>query len=211
MTSMTIAAFDFDQTLTRHDSVVPFRRQGAGTGRLAGGLALRAHRVTAAGAYRDRDALRAVATEVALRGVSRAELDHHAARLGARIVEGGLRADTAARLGWHREQGHHVVIVSASYTQYVQVVGEHLAVDEVLATQVEFDEADRCTGRLVGANCRGEEKVVRLSAWLSSRQIPRNEATIWAYGDSNGDRAMLGFADHSVWVTKPLASVAPAR
>ncbi len=211
MTSITVAAFDFDQTLTRHDSVVPFLRQVAGTARLGAGLAVRASRVTGAAVRRDRDALRAVATEVALSGVSRTELDRHGTYLGTRIIERGLRADTAARLVWHREQGHRIVIVSASYAQYVQIVGEHLAVDGVLATEVEFDDQDRCTGRLAGENCRAEEKVVRLSAWLSSLQIERSDATIWAYGDSTGDRAMLDFADHPVWVTKPLASVAPSR
>ena len=208
MTATTIAAFDFDATLTRHDSVVPFVRSVRGTVRLAVGLALRAHRMVPALVRRNRDALRIVATDVALSGVPRVEFDRWASELGERIIADGLRDDTAARLRWHVEQGHRVVIVSASYEQYVQVVADRLGVEAVLATKVEFDAAEVCTGRLVGANCRAEEKVRRLQQWMDTNGIGRAEATIWAYGDSNGDRALLEFADHPVWVTEPLASVA---
>jgi phosphoserine phosphatase len=33
---------------------------------------------------------------------------------------------------------------------------------------------------------------------------------LWAYGDSAGDRALLAWADHPVWVQDTLDSVAPA-
>jgi phosphatidylglycerophosphatase C len=137
------------------------------------------------------------------------EFQAEAAQLAARIVDGGLRGDTSARLAWHRQEGHRVVIVSASYEQYVRIVGEHLGVDEVLATRVEFDRTGRCTGRLAGANCRAGEKVRRLSDWMKAVGVERSTTTIWAYGDSKGDRALLDFADHPVWVGDPLASVAP--
>lgn len=208
MTATTIAAFDFDATLTRHDSVVPFLRSFVGDTRLAAGLAKRAHRVVPALVRRDRDEVRRVATDVVLRGVSRVEFDRRAADAAARILAGGLRDDTEARLRWHVGQGHRVLIVSASYEQYVELVGTQLGVEAVLATQVEFDADDRCTGRLLGANCRAEEKVRRLQHWMHTVGITRHEATLWAYGDSNGDRAMLEFADHPVWVTEPLAIVA---
>lgn len=209
MTVTTIAAFDFDATLTRHDSVVPFLRSFIGNGRLAAGLVRRAHRVLPALARRDRDALRSATTEVVLKGVSRAEIDRHAAESAARILADGLRHDTEARLRWHVGQGHRVLIVSASYEQYVALVGAQLGVEAVLATRVEFDDDDVCTGMLQGPNCRAEEKVRRLQQWMGASGITRAQATIWAYGDSNGDRAMLELADHPVWVTEPLASVAP--
>ena len=209
MTATTIAAFDFDATLTQRDSVVPFLRAVAGTRRLVGGLLVRPHQVVPAAARRDRDSLRAIASRAALRGVARVDFESHASELAARIIDGGLRRDTADRLRWHRQQGHRILVVSASYEQYVRIVGDHLGVDQVLATRVGFDGSDRCTGRLVGRNCRAEEKVRRLSEWMRSIDLDRHDATIWAYGDSNGDRAMLEFADHPVWVTEPLGSVAP--
>jgi len=209
MTSTTIAAFDFDATLTRRDNVVPFLWRVAGK-RLAGGLMARPTRIASAVARRDPNALRALASEAALRGVTREYFDRRATELAERIIDGGLRDDTVARLGWHRRQGHLIVIVSASYEQYVRLVGDHLGVDEVLATRVEFDRSGRCTGGLSGANCRAEEKVRRLSEWMRSLGIDRSDTTIWAYGDSKGDRAMLEFSDYPIWVADPLDSVAPS-
>jgi phosphatidylglycerophosphatase C len=70
------------------------------------------------------------------------------------------------------------------------------------------------TGALVGDNCRGPEKLRRLDEWLAE-WLPgrdgieggRRGVVLWAYGDSVGDRELLGAADHPVWATSPLTSV----
>lgn len=204
-----VAAFDFDETLTRRDTVVPFLRRLAGDRGLALGLLARSHRLAPAAVQRNRDALRAMATDQVFRGRPIVEVEEHAQAYGDQIFAVGLRPDTAARLTWHREAGHRVVIVSASYEQYVQVVGEHLGVDAVIATRLEV-ESERCTGRLLGANCRGPEKLVRLRGWLATQGLTLDEVTLWAYGDSSGDRELLGAAHHPHWVRRPLDSVAPA-
>ena len=59
----------------------------------------------------------------------------------------------------------------------------------MLATRLEVDADDRLTGRLIGANCRGPEKVVRLREWRGEAL-----AVAFAYGDSDGDREMLALA-----------------
>ena len=204
----TIAAFDFDETLTRRDTVVPFLRLMASRRRIGAGVALRGVRTFRALARRDRHLLRSVATDVVFRDRPIDDVERHAADFGTAVADGMLRDDTVARLEWHREQGHLVVIVSASYEQYVRVVGERLAVDGVIATRLEVADG-RCTGQLDGANCRGPEKVRRLDGWLADRGLRRDATTLWAYGDSTGDRELLEWADHPVWVTEPLASVSP--
>ncbi len=100
------------------------------------------------------------------------------------------------------------MIVSASYEQYVRVVAERLGDVDVAATRLDVVDG-RCTGDLLGANCRGPEKVRRLDAWLRERGLDRAEITLYAYGDSSGDRELLAAADHPHWVNEPLASVAP--
>ena len=208
-TSVTVAAFDFDETLTRRDTVVPFLRRMTGGRSLALGLLARTHRLASVALRRNRDALRAMATDQVFRGRPIAEVEAHARDHGNAIFAVGLRPDTAARLAWHRDAGHRVVIVSASYEQYVHVVGEHLGVDAVLATRLEV-ESERCTGRLLGPNCRGAEKLSRLIGWLESEGLALHEVTLWAYGDSSGDRELLAAADHPHWVREPLDIVSPA-
>ncbi|HSJ91340.1 MAG TPA: HAD family hydrolase [Ilumatobacter sp.] len=207
--AVTVAAFDFDETLTRQDTVVPFLRRLAGGRTLALGVLARSHRLASAAMRRNRDALRAMATDQVFRGRSIHEVEEHAREYGDQIYAVGLRPDTAARLAWHREAGHRVVIVSASYEQYVHVVGAHLGVDAVLATRLEV-ESERCTGRLLGPNCRGPEKVARLRGWLDAEGLSLDDVTLWAYGDSGGDRELLAAAQHPHWVRTPLDSVSPA-
>jgi phosphatidylglycerophosphatase C len=131
-----------------------------------------------------------------------------AERHADRIVAGWLRADTCARLAWHRDQGHAVVLVSAGYEVYLRHVAAHLGVDALLATRLAVD-GDRCTGALDGPNCRGPEKVVRLTRWLDATGSTLERVTLWAYGDSAGDRELLAAADHPVRVTGAVGSVAP--
>lgn len=203
-----VAAFDFDETLTTRDTVVPFLRRFTTVPRFAASSLPHAATVLAVAARRDRDRLRELATRLVFEGRSLAEVETEAATHGATIADRWLRPDTTDRLRWHLAQDHHVVIVSASYEQYVHVVAERLGRVGVVATRLEVEEGE-CTGGLDGANCRGPEKVVRLDAWLAAEGLDRRASTLYAYGDSTGDRELLAAADHPHWVDEPLASVAP--
>lgn len=204
---MIVAAFDVDRTLTTRDTVVPFLRSFGGRGRAAAELLRRSHHVATGLARRDRDRLRAVATAAVFAGRPWSEVDAAAERHAELIVGAWLRPDTCARLAWHRDQGHAVLLVSAAYEVYLRHVADHLGVD-VLATRLAVD-GDHCTGALDGPNCRGPEKVVRLSHWLHERARTLDDVTVWAYGDSSGDRELLGAADHPVRVSGAVGSVAP--
>ena len=210
MRPSVVAAFDFDGTLTRADSVVPFLVRFGGRRKLALRLARHGPSLMVAVARRDRDRVKALATDAVFRGVPRARVEALALEHGREIAANGLRDDVVARLGWHVGQGHRVVIVSAAYEPYVRVVAGALGVSDVVATRLDVGAADRCTGVLAGANCRAVEKVHRLQQWMSTHGLVRNDVEVWAYGDSSGDRELLAYADHPVWVNDPLDSVAPA-
>ena len=207
--TVTVAAFDFDETLTKHDSVVPFLRRFSSRRRFAAGLLPHTLRVMPMAVRRDRNRLRELATQLVFAGRPLVEVEAHAAALGAAILAEGLRPDTRQRLDWHLDAGHRVVIVSASYDTYVDVVAAGLGDVDVLATQLEVVDGV-CTGSLVGPNCRGQEKVERLSAWLDAQGLARDDVIVYAYGDSRGDAEMLAWADHPHRVKAPLGSVAPS-
>lgn len=196
MTSRVVAAFDFDKTLSTRDNVVPFLR--AAVGRTPVGLALlaTAPRVVAA-AVDDgrRDAAKAAVVQRLLTGYDAARLADVAERFATDVVARHLRADAVERAEWHRRQGHELVIVSASFSVYLEPVAERLGFHGALGTGLEVGAGGRLTGRLAGANVRRAEKVARLDAWLGS-----GPATVWAYGDSTGDRELLARADHPVRV-----------
>ncbi len=102
------------------------------------------------------------------------------------------------RIRWHQDEGHEVVIVSASLRAYLDPVVEHLGLDGVCAVELEVDEDGRLTGAMVGPNCRGPQKVVRLTEWLGGEAPER----LWAYGNSSGDRELLAAAHEPTWVRR---------
>ncbi len=105
-----------------------------------------------------------------------------------------LRPEALARLEWHRQQGHRVVIVSASPRCLLQPVAERLGV-ELIATET-TDPCDGTPIQLTSPNCKGAEKLRRLHTWL---QEPLSSNELHAYGDSRGDRELLQSAARPHW------------
>jgi phosphatidylglycerophosphatase C len=103
------------------------------------------------------------------------------------------------------DEGHEVVLVTASLAPYAEPLGRRLGASRVIATDLEVDGGGRLTGRLAGANCRGEEKVRRLTAVYGDPP-----PLTWAYGDSPDDRPMLAHAVHPVEVGDEAVQAEPA-
>lgn len=187
-----VAAFDVDGTLTTRDCVTPFLLRTAGM-RLW--TTLLRHPVGLAGAalHRDRDRLKELACS-ALRGRDGAELEGFGVSFAAEIASSRLRDDTVARLRRHRALGHTVLLASASLDVYVEPLADLLPADAYVCTTLERAADGRLTGRLAGGNCRGAEKARRVREWLTASGL--EEAELWAYGDSDGDTALLDLADH---------------
>ena len=188
----TVAVFDFDGTLTRRDSVLPFLIEVCGPTRVARAVAASspwlAHAVVD---DRRRDVAKAKLLRSTLAGRSDAEVREIGRRFADKTVADRLRSDAPERIAWHRDQGHELVLVSASLTHYLDPVAERLGFHAVLASELEVGPDGRLTGELLGANVRGPEKVERLDRWLADD----THAFVWAYGDSAGDRELLARAD----------------
>jgi phosphatidylglycerophosphatase C len=186
MRERTVAVFDFDGTLTRRDTLLPFLRRTRGARRTS--MALLA---TSLLLVRDRDAAKEALLQRLLAGHDVEELRAAATVFADVVIERGLRRSVLERVRSHKSDGHELVIVTASPELYVGPIGERLGFDAVLGTRLSTDSNGRLTGRLEGRNCRGREKVERLRTWLGS------DAEVYAYGDSAGDRALWEFADHA--------------
>ena len=64
----------------------------------------------------------------------------------------------------------------------------------LIATELEFEDGV-FTGRFRGNNCYGKEKAKRVKALYNLKVFK----TIYAYGDSAGDRELLKLADESFY------------
>jgi phosphatidylglycerophosphatase C len=193
-----VAAFDFDGTLTRRDTLVPFLAAVAGRAATGRALAVESPRLARMALGRaDRDETKERVLTRVLAGRAFTDVATAGRTFGAALAARGLAPETRARLDWHRAAGHRVVIVSASLDVYLDEVAEALGADALLCSNLEVDTAGACTGRIAGGNCRGPEKAKRLREYLGD-----DDVELWAYGDSSGDDEMLALAHHPMRVRR---------
>lgn len=199
----TVAAFDFDGTVTRGASTVPFLIEVRGLLPVALAIGRSLPKLvraaifsgSAADDYKEQLFVRL------LRGMTDEELTRRGKTFAANHLALRLRPEVRNRIEWHRARGHRVVLVSASVEHYVAPAGEILGVDGVLATRLAVDAAGIVSGRFDGKNCRGAEKYAVVVGWLRANGLAgagRAQAVLWAYGNSRGDAWLLGAADHAV-------------
>lgn len=181
-----VAAFDFDGTLTRRDTLFPFLARFRGRGRFAAALAAGAR-------AKGRDDGKAVLLDRLVRGLPEAALLDAAADYAVRLSR-RLRGPTVDHLRRHQEAGHRTVIVSGSLHAYLEPTAAHLEVDGVIGVELEAVDG-LLTGAMARPNVRGAEKVRRLREHLEG-----GWGTLWAYGNARGDSALLAAADHPTWI-----------
>ncbi len=197
-----LVAFDFDRTLVRRDTLLPFLWKFAGRRRVVTALAAQTRRVRTDSDAAKLDLLRRLtvgedAERLTMLGRDYSVGLHHL-----------LRPDTVAALRAHRRAGHRLVIVSASLGAYLRPFGETLGFDQVTAVELVSDTSGRLTGEVErGVNVRGPEKARRLDEWIKTNVGAGSSVDIWAYGDSEGDRELLAMADHPVWVGRQAIEV----
>lgn len=186
---VVVAYFDFDGTLTKSDSLLPFLRFSKGNFGLAASAMSALPMLLA---Y----LLRVVSNEVGkerllsacYRGLGSEAFGTLAQRFAGEKIQPLLRPEGLERLAWHRAQGHLCVLVSASLEAYLEPWARTQGFHAVLASRLEVHQG-RLTGRFHGRNCYGSEKVERISRWEQGRAVTRR----YAYGDSVGDDAMLRY------------------
>lgn len=199
-----VAAFDFDETLTRRDTLVPFLVRVAGPPRFAAACV----KVLVAGlrgqvALRDRDAVKERLLAVLFAGRPEAQLRRLAEQYARTILHDGIDDATLARLRAHLDRGDEVIFVSASLEYYLRPVADTLGIHDVIGVELAAIEG-MLTGELAHPNVRAEQKAVRLRERLGQPATgPLRGIELWAYGNSSGDHALLEMADHPFWRGRP--------
>jgi phosphatidylglycerophosphatase C len=185
----SIVAFDFDGTLTTHDSFTAFLAWKAGPLAYFVGLARLLPHIAAFAFHRNRGRLKAAAVARFLGGMSAEDLADAAERFAMQHAQSMFRPDAVQAWRNWRAQGAVMVIVTASPELIIQPFARGLGADLLIGTRLAVDDAGVVTGRLESPNCRGPEKVKRL------KEVFGDDVTLAAaYGDTSGDREMLGIA-----------------
>ena len=183
-------AFDFDGTLTTHDSFTAFLAWKAEPVRYAIGLIRLLPHLLAYCVHRDRGRLKAAASAFFLGGERLEEIASQAEKFAMEKAQGMLRPDAVHAWRNWRGQGAILVIVTASPDVVVRPFSRALGADLLIGTRLHVDEQGRVTGKFEGKNCRGPEKVARLKAAFGE-----DVTLLAAYGDTSGDREMLRLAE----------------
>jgi HAD superfamily hydrolase (TIGR01490 family) len=104
-----------------------------------------------------------------------------------------LRPKAMEKIAWHKEQGHKIVIVSASIECWLKPWCDKNNLD-LIATKLEIKDG-RVTGKFLTKNCYGIEKENRVQEQYNLDDYDH----IYAYGDSRGDKELLELADESFY------------
>ncbi len=97
----------------------------------------------------------------------------------------------------HREQGHTLMIITATNDFVTAPLADRLGIDHLIATVAECKK-ERYTGDVDGVPSYREGKVTRLHHWLKAHDETLEGS--WFYSDSHNDLPLLEQVDHPVAV-----------
>lgn len=188
---MNLALFDFDGTITRKDSFLGFLKHSFPPSAIWRGIiALSPWLAGYKLGFVSPGSLKEKVMTRFFRGSPVAELERMGEKYAAEALPHNIRNSAIEKINEHITTGDRVVIVSASVEHYIEPFASGLGVD-LIATGLELRDG-LLTGKLSGPNCRGPEKVRRIKEAYDLEEF----SSIYAYGDSAGDREMLALADY---------------
>lgn len=92
------------------------------------------------------------------------------------------------RFMWHKEKGHEIVVVTASFDLWVDQWANEQGIPAICTNLKQKN--GRYTGSIVGQNCYDEEKIIR----VKNQYDLDSYGAIYAYTDSMTDKCLLDAA-----------------
>ena len=185
-----LALFDFDGTITEREMFSVFMRFSAPTYRKwLGNVIVMPFYLLYRRGLLSPITLRKLSAFLGLAGRRYTDVDKSGCRFSDEIIPKYLRGNAMAQIRMHQENGDVIVVVSASLDVYLSHwCKQHNLL--LLCNQVEIKKG-RATGAFSHADCSNQEKVNKVK-----QQFDLNDFdTIYAYGDTDEDLAMLSIAD----------------
>ena len=168
-----------------------------------------------AGTLDIRDYVRFATDAVRRQGASNSIAAH--ARFMETVVEPSLRQEAFSLIRQHADAGDKTVIVTATNEFITRPIADALGVTELIAVQLERDDAPGgtgwITGEIKGVPSAREGKVTRVEQWLAGRNLGWADVESTFYTDSINDLALMEKVTHPV-ATNPddrLRAIAAGR
>jgi HAD superfamily hydrolase (TIGR01490 family) len=186
---MSIALFDFDGTITTHETMPEFVRRSVSRRRLLMGQILLAPLVLGykVGVVSGTIVRRAI-VRFGYSGVPAATIESAGQDFARNYLPNVLRQEALQRIAWHKAQGHKVVVVSGGLDAYLAPWCNGHGLDLICSSLQA--QSGVLTGRYFGRQCVLGEKARRVRERYDLSAYP----TIYAYGDTPEDRDLLGMA-----------------
>ena len=191
---MNIAFFDFDGTLTRKDSFLPFMKGISTKQRYYSGLVfialfylLNTFNIISGKRLKEK------VLSFFIGGLRPVDIRKEVFRFTEKLIPDMLNDRALNQLDSHRRKGDKIVIVSASMDIWLEPWC--LINDFDLICSIAEIKNGKYTGKLEGENCKGEEKVIQIKDSYDLTTFER----IYAYGDSKHDIPMLAMGTDSYY------------
>jgi HAD superfamily hydrolase (TIGR01490 family) len=195
---MDLALFDFDGTITTHETMPAFVRATTSRSRLIVGSLLLWPLVAG---YRrglvSGSVVRAAIVRVAYTGRAATWLQAQGEAFARDYLDRHLRPEAMRRIAWHRARGDAVLVVSGGLGDYLRPWAETHGL--ALACSELARRGDRLTGRYAGAQCVGAEKARCVAGRFDLAAFDR----VHAYGDTPEDEHLLAMASERFYRTMP--------
>lgn len=195
----TVAAFDFDNTITSSDTLLPFLYSlKTNLQKVTGSIKLLPTFVAYQCGLLNNHAAKENLLHTFLRHTGKEVVEEAARRFSDQNLPKFVKNDALKRIQWHQSQKHICVLVSAGLEIYLTPWAKKTGFDAVLATKLSV-ENQKISGKIEGTNCFGQEKVNRLLTLFGNKK----DFILYAYGDSRGDKELLALADYKFYRTMP--------
>ncbi|MDI6786542.1 MAG: HAD-IB family hydrolase [bacterium] len=194
---MNLSLFDFDGTITKKDSFIDFIIYAVGLINFILGIfflspALLAFKLKIIPNWKAKELF----LSYFFKGWNKLDFDIWVSRYSKEKLPNIIRQKALDRIQWHKMQGDKIVIVSASMESWLKEWCEKYDL-ELISTKLEIKN-NKITGKILNKNCYGIEKVKRIREKYNLEDYD----IIYAYGNSSGDKEMLGLANEKYfnWV-----------
>ena len=125
-----------------------------------------------------------------LDGMDEKELDQFVKRFYKNRLSKILYSDSLDMMKKLKKEGYDIYLISASPEFYLKELYGISEVDMIIGTRFKIEDG-KFKREMIGKNCKGEEKVVRLKKYLLENNIEVDYENSYMFSDSLSDKPLL--------------------